>query len=84
MIELLLMKIVATEAESAPEPLALPARRRPTCERPEPFGDLPTPVLGATSRAVKSGSRTLVLMASLRAHLDSLPTATFRNPKAAA
>jgi hypothetical protein len=34
-------------------------------------------------RAVKSGSRTLVLMDSLRAHLASLPAATFRAPKAA-
>jgi hypothetical protein len=34
-------------------------------------------------RAVKSGSRTLVLMDSLRAHLASLPPATFRAPKAA-
>ena len=29
-------------------------------------------------RAVKSGSRTLIVMDSLRAHLASLPTATFR------
>jgi hypothetical protein len=34
-------------------------------------------------RAVKSGARTLVLMDSLRAHLASLPAATFRRPKAA-
>ena len=34
-------------------------------------------------RAVKSGSRTLILMDSLRAHLASLPVATFRAPKAA-
>ena len=33
--------------------------------------------------AVKSGSRTLVLLDSLRAHLASLPTATFRAPRAA-
>ena len=33
-------------------------------------------------RAVKSGSRTLILMDSLRAHLASLPAATFRAPKA--
>jgi len=33
-------------------------------------------------RAVKSGSRTLVLMDSLRAHLASLPPATFRAPRA--
>jgi hypothetical protein len=31
--------------------------------------------------AVKSGSRTLILMESLRAHLASLPLATFRAPK---
>ena len=29
-------------------------------------------------RAVKSGSRTLILMDSLRAHVASLPAATFR------
>ena len=34
-------------------------------------------------RAVKSGARTLILMDSLRAHLASLPAATFRAPKAA-
>jgi len=33
-------------------------------------------------QAVKSGSRTLILMDSLRAHLASLPAATFRAPKA--
>jgi excisionase family DNA binding protein len=32
-------------------------------------------------RAVKSGNRTLILMDSLRAHLASLPAATFRHPK---
>jgi len=35
-------------------------------------------------QAVKSGSRTLILMDSLRAHLASLPAATFRAPKSAA
>jgi hypothetical protein len=35
-------------------------------------------------QAVKSGARTLVLMDSLRAHLASLPPATFRAPKQAA
>ena len=34
-------------------------------------------------RAVKSGSRTLILMDSLQAHLASLPAATFRSPRAA-
>ena len=34
-------------------------------------------------RAVKSGSRTLILMDSLRAHLMNLPPATFRAPKGA-
>jgi hypothetical protein len=34
-------------------------------------------------QAVKSGSRTLILMASLRAHLENLPAATFRRPKGA-
>jgi excisionase family DNA binding protein len=33
-------------------------------------------------RAVKSGSRTLILMDSLRAYLARLPAATFRAPKA--
>jgi hypothetical protein len=32
-------------------------------------------------RAVKSGSRTLVLIDSLRAHLSNLPPAIFRKPK---
>jgi hypothetical protein len=31
--------------------------------------------------AVKSGSRTLILMNSLRAHIASLPPAAFRAPK---
>lgn len=34
--------------------------------------------------AVKSGSRTLILMDSLRAHLANLPTASFRTPASAA
>ena len=34
-------------------------------------------------RAVKSGSRTLILMDSLRTHPTSLPAATFRAQKAA-
>ena len=34
-------------------------------------------------QAVKSGSRTLVLMDSLRAHLASLPPATFLAPRGA-
>jgi excisionase family DNA binding protein len=32
-------------------------------------------------KAVKSGSRTLILMDSLRAHVASLPIATFHCPK---
>jgi hypothetical protein len=32
-------------------------------------------------RAVKSGSRTLILLDSLKAHLSSLPIATFRASK---
>jgi Helix-turn-helix domain len=32
-------------------------------------------------RAVKSGSRTLILMDSLRAHLARLPAATFHPPR---
>jgi len=32
-------------------------------------------------RAVKSGSRTLIVMDSLRAHLARLPAATFRPPR---
>ena len=35
-------------------------------------------------QAIKSGSRTLVLMDSLRAHLASLPAATFTPAKSAA
>ena len=34
-------------------------------------------------RAVKSGSRTLVLVESIRAYLASLPPATFRSARAA-
>ncbi len=34
-------------------------------------------------RAVKSGSRTLVLVESIRAYLASLPAATFRSARAA-
>jgi hypothetical protein len=34
--------------------------------------------------AVKNGSRTLVLMESVRSYLASLPTATFRAPNKAA
>jgi hypothetical protein len=33
-------------------------------------------------RAVKAGARTLILMDSLRAHLASLPPATFRTKRA--
>jgi hypothetical protein len=64
------------------EPLALPipdAQRVSGLSRSEIYRRLAAGDL----RAVKSGSRTLVLMASLRAHLDSLPAATFRSPKAA-
>jgi excisionase family DNA binding protein len=35
-------------------------------------------------RARKSGSRTLILWESLKAHVESLPEAEFRAPKAAA
>lgn len=35
-------------------------------------------------RAVKAGVRTQVLMASIKAHVASLPPATFRAPKGAA
>ena len=31
--------------------------------------------------AIKAGSRTLILMGSLRAHLANLPAATFRAPR---
>jgi excisionase family DNA binding protein len=34
-------------------------------------------------QAVKSGARTLITMDSLRAHLASLPVATFRAPRGA-
>jgi hypothetical protein len=35
-------------------------------------------------RAIKSGSRTLILMDSLKAHLRALPPATFRAPRTSA
>jgi len=64
------------------EPLALPipdAQRVSGLSRSEIYRRLATGDLCA----VKSGSRTLILMASLRAHLNSLPVATFRSPKTA-
>ena len=72
-----------TEGGTVLEPLALPiadAQRVSGLSRSEIYRRLAAGDL----RAVKSGSRTLVLMASLRTHLDSLPVATFRNPKVAA
>jgi hypothetical protein len=65
------------------EPLAAPipdAYRISGLSRSEIYRRLATGHI----RAVKSGSRTLILMDSLRAHLASLPPATFRAPKAAA
>jgi hypothetical protein len=71
-----------TGSGTALDPLALPisdAQRLSGLSRSEIYRRLAAGDL----RAVKSGSRTLILMASLRAHLDSLPAATFRAPKAA-
>jgi hypothetical protein len=65
---------------TALEPLALPipdAQRVSGLSRSEIYRRLAAGDLCA----VKSGSRTLVLMDSLRAHLASLPAATFRAPR---
>ena len=62
------------------EPLAAPipdACRISGLSRSEIYRRLAT----GDIRAVKSGSRTLILMDSLRAHLMNLPPATFRAPK---
>ncbi len=64
------------------DPLALPIADAVTfsgLSRSEVYRQLATGKL----RAVKSGSRTLVLVESIRAYLASLPTATFRPAKAA-
>lgn len=64
------------------EPIAAPisdACRMSGLSRSEIYRRLAT----GDIRAVKSGSRTLILLDSLRAHLASLPVATFRSPKAA-
>jgi hypothetical protein len=69
------------ESETALEPLALSipdAQDVSGFSRSETYRRLAASDL----RAVKSGSRTLILMASLRAHLDNLPAATFRIQKA--
>jgi hypothetical protein len=65
------------------EPLALPipdAQRVSGLSRSEIYRRL----AAGDIRAIKSGSRTLILMDSLRAHLAALPAATFRAPKATA
>jgi hypothetical protein len=65
------------------EPLALPipeAQRVSGLSRSELYRQFAS----GNIRAIKSGSRTLVLMDSLRDHLASLPAATFRAPKEAA
>ena len=64
------------------DPLALPIADAVTfsgLSRSEVYRQLASGNL----RAVKSGSRTLVLVESIRAYLASLPTATFRPAKAA-
>ena len=64
------------------EPLAAPipdACRMSGLSRSEIYRRLAT----GDIRAVKSGARTLILLDSLRAHLASLPAATFRAPKVA-
>ena len=64
------------------DPLALPIADAVTfsgLSRSEVYRQLATGNL----RAVKSGSRTLVLVESIRAHLASLPVASFRPAKAA-
>jgi hypothetical protein len=76
--------MIDTGQRQAPvfEPLALPiadAQRISGLSRSEIYRRLASGDL----RAIKSGSRTLILMVSLRAHLDSLPVATFRHPKTA-
>ena len=62
------------------EPVALPipeAQRVSGLSRSEIYRRLAT----GDIRAIKSGSRTLILTDSLRAHMASLPVATYRAPK---
>jgi Helix-turn-helix domain len=64
------------------EPIALPipdAQRVSGLSRSEIYRRL----AAGDIKAVKSGSRTLILMDSIRAHLANLPVATFRTPKGA-
>jgi excisionase family DNA binding protein len=64
------------------EPIAVPiqeASRLSGLSRSEVYRRL----AAGDIRAVKSGARTLILMDSLRAHVTSLPAATFRALKAA-
>jgi len=64
------------------EPIAVPipdAQRVSGLSRSEIYRRL----AAGDIKAVKSGSRTLILMDSIRAHLANLPAATFRAPKAA-
>lgn len=64
------------------DPLAVPipeAVRLSGISRSELYRRLAT----GQVRAVKSGARTLIVWASLQAHIDGLPPAEFRAPKAA-
>jgi predicted DNA-binding transcriptional regulator AlpA len=68
--------VVAAEpiALSIPEAQKLSGLRRSELYRRLASGDI---------QAIKSGSRTLIFMESLRAHIASLPPATFRAPRQA-
>ena len=61
-------------AVSIPDAMAVSGLSRSEIYRRLASGDI---------RAVKSGSRTLILMNSLREHLASLPPAEFRTRRAA-
>ena len=68
--------------EASLDPIALPINETVTfsgMSRSAVYRELATGNL----RAVKQGSRTLVLVESIRAHLASLPVATFGPAKAA-
>jgi hypothetical protein len=73
--------ILALNTALEPEPLAAPipaACRFSGLTRSEIYRRL----AAGHIRAVKSGSRTLILMDSLRAHIANLPAANFPRPKA--
>ena len=66
-----------------PEPIAVPvleAVRLSGISRSELYRRL----AAGDIRAVKSGSRTLIVMDTLRGHIEKLPVATFRAPWIAA